>query len=371
VRECVAGRRTGIGSYVANLVDRWRQDTAVVSPVLYGNQRTVLPTSVAQAPVRVINEHATLWWDQVSLARALGRDRVDVFLSPYYKAPLAAPCPVVVTIHDLLFLDETIYPATGRRRLGRIAFVTAARAMARRAALVIADSEHSRAEIERWLGVPRDKLRVVPVGLTPALGRVDDPAALARVRATYGVAGPYVLYVGNFKPHKNLARLVRAWAAVPEATRGGHQLVLAGTRDEHTAAVEALAHSLGLESAVRCPGFVADADLAALYSGATALALPSLAEGFGVPVTEAMACGTPVLCSGTTSLAEVAGDAALLVEPSSEASIAGGLHRLLTDPELQRRLVTAGLRRIEAFSLDRTGAAVEAVLIEAARTGGA
>ena len=364
VRECVDGRRTGIGGYVENLVERWRRPEAVVAPVLYGNQHTVL----AAAPVRRMTERATLWWDQVTLARALAADAVDVFLSPYYKAPLAAPCPVVITVHDLLFLDESIYPARGRRRLGRLLIWSLARAAARRAALVITDSEHSRRDVVRRLGVAEEKLRVIPIGLGSRFTRVEDPRELERVRTAHGAGERYVLYVGNVKPHKNLPRLLRAWARLPEATRASHRLVLAGARDVGTAELEALARSLGLGGSVHCAGFVPDADLAALYSGATAVVLPSLSEGFGVPVIEAMACGVPVMCSGTTSLVEVAGDAALLVEPTSEASIGAALAQLLGDPSLRQRLVEAGTRRAAHFSAERSGALVEAALADAAET---
>ena len=367
VRECVAGRRTGIARYVVNLVERWRTSDAI-APVFYGNQHTALPPALAAVPVRRIAERSTFLWDQVALPRALAGDRVDVFLSPYYKSPFVAPCPVVITVHDLLFLDETAYPQRGRRRVERAAFLTLARPMARRAARIITDSEHSRRDVVRWLRVPGGKIRVIPIGLAPALARVDE-TDIARVRASYALPERYVLYVGNFKPHKNLPRLVRAWARVDPDVRASHHLVLAGARDDAATALDALVREVGLAGRVHCPGFVADGDLAALYSGATALALPSLYEGFGVPVIEAMACGTPVLCSNTTSLREVAADAALLVDPSDERSIADGLTRLLADADLRMRLSGAGLAHARAFGAEISGAAIDAVLAEAAAAG--
>lgn len=365
VRECVGDRRTGIGRYVVNLVERWQRAGGPVAPVFYGNQRTALPGPLASVPLRRITERSTLWWDQVSLPRALRADRIDVFLSPYYKAPLAAPCPVVTTIHDLLFLDESVYPQRGRRRMLRAAFVPAARAMVRRAARVITDSEHSRRDIVRRLGVPDAKLRVVPIGLAAGLRRVDSVETLSAVRATYGLPDRYVLYVGNFKPHKNLPSLVRAWASLDAAVREPYDLVLAGARDAAADELEALARTVGLGARVRFPGLIADADLGAVYSAATALLLPSRHEGFGVPVIEAMACETAVLCSDTTALREVAGDAALLVDPACTPAIAAGLARLLTDPELRRRLVATGAGRVARYGADESGAAVEAVLAEA------
>jgi glycosyltransferase involved in cell wall biosynthesis len=365
VRECVGDRRTGIARYVVNLIERWRHAGGPVSPVFYGNQCTALPGAIGSVPVRRITERSTLWWDQVSLTRALAADRVDVFLSPYYKAPFAAPCPVVTTIHDLLFLDDAVYPQRGRQRLLRAVFLLMARAMVRRATRIITDSEHSRRDIVRLLGAPDEKLRVIPIGLAPGLRRVGSPERLTAVRATYGLPERYLLYVGNFKPHKNLPRLLRAWASLDAPLRAPYHLVLAGTRDADAAALETLVRTVGLTGRVWFPGLIADADLAAVYSSATALLLPSRHEGFGVPVIEAMACETAVLCSDTTALREVAGDAAVLVDPGCDEAIAAGLARLMTDPDLRRRLVATGVARVARYSADRSGAAVEAVLAEA------
>jgi glycosyltransferase involved in cell wall biosynthesis len=362
VREWMPGRRTGIGRYLANLVGEWSAPGAGVEMTLYGNQDTALPPGPRG---RRLRERLTVWWDQVTLARALRADRVDVFLSPYYKAPLAAPCPVVVTIHDLLFLDDRTYRQRGRRRLFRAAFLPAARAMAARAARIVADSEHSRDDVVRLLRVPAAKVRVVPVGLPSGHRRVEDAAALARVRARHAGGADFVLYVGNFKPHKNVDRLLAAYAALPAALRARFPLVLAGGDAAGRPAVEARARALALDGAVRLAGFVDDADLAALYSAATAVVLPSLHEGFGLPVAEAMACGTAVVCARGTALAEVAGEAAVLVEPTSEAAIAAGLRAVLEDAGRRRDLAARGLARAARFTAAASAAGVRGVLEEA------
>src|SRR5262249_46530781 len=154
----------------------------------------------------------TQWWDQVTLPRALARDRISVFLSPYYKVPVRARCPVVLTIHDLYFID---YP--GRRRPVYEAIVTrAARLYASRAAAIISDSEYSKRAIVDRLGVSAAKVNVIPV----ALGSEFRPASLtAAARARYGLASPYVLYLGNFNPHKNIPRLIRAFGLLPGPVR--------------------------------------------------------------------------------------------------------------------------------------------------------
>jgi glycosyltransferase involved in cell wall biosynthesis len=368
VREWVRGRRTGIGRYLANLVGAWTQAPSAVDPLLYANVTSAPPPSLGPLPLRRLPEPARLWWDQVSLPRALARDRAQAFLSPYYKAPLLAPCPVVITVHDLLFLTAEARPGRVGHRAARAAFLAVARVTAARAARVITDSERSRDDVLRWLEVPEDKVRVIPIGLAPGHAPAAA-AAVERVRAAFGLETPYVLYVGNFKPHKNLPRLVAAFAALPAELRARHRLVLAGSADPFTPSVEAVVRALGLGDRVRITGYVADADLAALYTGATAATLPSLAEGFGVPIIEAMACGTPVVCSDVAPLRDVAGTAAVLVDPRSEASIAAGLGRVLTDRTLRTRLALEGPRRAREFSAERSAAAVEAVLREAAAAG--
>ena len=163
---------------------------------------------------RVLRAPWTQWWDQVSLPRALVRDSATVFLSPYYKGPLSAPCPVVLTIHDLFFIG---YP--GQRRPVYDATMTAmARLYAGRAAAIVADSEYSKRSIVTRLGVSAAKVSVIPVALGPEFTPAPPGAALP---TRYAVAPPYVLYVGNFKPHKNLARLIRAFTLLPGPLRGG------------------------------------------------------------------------------------------------------------------------------------------------------
>jgi glycosyltransferase involved in cell wall biosynthesis len=210
----------------------------------------------------------------------------------------------------------------------------------------------------------------VPIGLRPRQLSVASAGEIGRVRAAYGLGEAYLLYVGNFKPHKNLARLVRAFARLPESARGSHQLVLAGSLDAFTASLRDEARALALDERVRFPGFVAEADLAALYGGATALVFPSLLEGFGVPVLEAMACGTPVVCSDIAPLAELAEDAALLVDPWREEAIAAGIAQALADEALRCRLAAAGRRRAALFTSAGSADAIRDVLAEAVEARG-
>jgi len=347
-RELRDGVRTGIRRYLLEVL---RAATARgLECLVYGDRRTRLPAATGAA-LSTLDGGWTQWWDQVTLPRALGRDGVDVFLSPYYKRPLAARCPTVVTIHDLFFIG---YPGRPRPVLDA-ARTSLARLYARGAAAIVADSEHSRRAIVSRLGLQAERVTVIPVGLGREFAPVT-PTAVQRER--YGLGARYVLYVGNFLPHKNLPRLLRAWAALPPPLRAACRLVLAGGDRGGRAPLAALATSLGLDAGVGFAGLVGDEDLPALYGGAVALVLPSLEEGFGLPALEAMACGTPVIASRRGALPEVVGDAGLLVDPEDERALAAALARLLGSDHERTALARRGLARAAGFTAARTAGRV-------------
>ena len=347
-RELRAGVRTGIRRYTLEVL---RAAAARgLECIAYVDRRAgleALPAGVRRSTLGGF----TQWWDQVALPSALRRDRVDVFLSPYYKRPLSAPCPAVVTIHDLFFIG---YP--GRRRPLYDAVMTRlARLYAAGASAIIADSEHSRRAIVDRLGIAAGRTVVIPVGLGPEF-QPTAPTAVQRER--YGLGPRYALYVGNFLPHKNLPRLLGAWAALPEALRSSHRLVLAGGDRTGRPALAAAADSLGLRERVVFPGLIDDADLPALYGGADAVVQPSLEEGFGLPALEAMACGAPVVASRRGALPEVVGDAGLLVEPEDERALTAALSRVLGSSAERAVLTRQGLARAAHFTSERTAGRV-------------
>ena len=352
-RELRAGVRTGIRRYVLEVLRA--AATRGLACVVYGDGQTRFGDMPPDVISCVLSARWTQWWDQVALPAALRRDGVGAFLSPYYKRPLAAPCPVVVTIHDLFFIG---YP--GRRRpLYDAAMTRLARLYAQGASAIIADSEHSRRAIVARLGIAADRIVVIPVGLGPEF-RPATPTAAQRER--YGLGLRYALYVGNFLPHKNLSRLLRAWSALAAPLRAGHRLVLAGGDQSRRPALAALADSLGLADAVVLPGLVDDADLPALYGGATLVVQPSLEEGFGLPALEAMACGAPVVASRRGALPEVVADAGLLVDPEDEHALAAALARVLVSADERAALTRRGLARAGDFTAERTAGRVVDVL---------
>jgi glycosyltransferase involved in cell wall biosynthesis len=352
-RELRPGVRTGIGRYLLEILRAASREGWPC--VIYGDIETHLDETLPGVTFTALNALGTQWWDQVTLPRALARDRITVFLSPYYKCPLRAPCPVVLTIHDLYFIK---YP--GLHRPMYEAIVTrAARLYAGRAAAIISDSEYSKHAIVERLGVSAAKVNVIPV----ALGSEFRPASLtAAARARYGLTSPYVLYVGNFNPHKNIPRLIRAFGRLPGHVRSRHSLVLAGGYGEGRPELARLADSLGLTDRVIFSGRIDDADLPALYSDAAVYVTPSLEEGFGATVLEAMACAAPVITSKRAALPEVVGDAGLLFNPEQEEELASVLSRVLSDSALADDLRRRSLARAGLYTPARTTGRVLALL---------
>jgi glycosyltransferase involved in cell wall biosynthesis len=256
--------------------------------------------------------------------------------------PLFAHCPVVVTIHDLSFIRfPTLFRAANRLYLSVLT-----RLSARRAQRLIAVSIQTAKETTRLLGVPPERIDVVYHGVDPVFHPLpaDEIAAFRQRR---GLPERYVLFVGTLEPRKNLVRLVEAFARIRE---NQVKLVLAGGKgwlyDELFETVE----TLDLQEDVIFPGYVTTEELPLLYNAATIFCYPSVYEGFGFPVLEAQACGTPVLTSNISSLPEAAGDGALLVDPYDVDALAAGLHRLLHDESLRHQLQESGLAHAGRFS---------------------
>lgn len=289
---------------------------------------------------------ARILWEQLTQPDVLRRIGADLAHGPVFVGPLVSPCPVVTTIHDLSFIrfPDLFRPAK------RLYLTVMTRLSAHRARHLIAVSEHTASESVALLSVPRDKISVVYHGVDPVF-RPLPAAEVAAFRERRDLPERFILFVGTLEPRKNLIRLIEAFAHIYD---GRSPLVLAGGKgwlcDDLFAKIEALE----LKDAILLPGYVSNEELPLWYNAATVFAYPSLYEGFGMPVTEAQACGTPVVTSDTSSLPEAGGEAALFVDPHNVDAIAAGLRRILHDKPLRQQLREQGLDHAESFKWGHT-----------------
>jgi glycosyltransferase involved in cell wall biosynthesis len=230
---------------------------------------------------------------------------------------------------------------------------------------MIAVSNATKQDLVALNGVPAEKIRVVHSGVDTFLQPVENPEEIARLKKRLGISGPYILHVGRVHLRKNLPRLVEAFHGIRD-TLPGLTLVLAGREAWGHSQLLNQIRKFGLGDRVILPGYVADADLPALYSGASVYAFPSLYEGFGFPALEAMACGTPVVCANTSSLPEIVGDAALTIAPTDAIALSEAIARLLTDEELSTTLVERGKERVRQFTWEASARATLDTLVDPA-----
>lgn len=299
-------------------------------------------------------------WEQLALPRLARADGLDVLHAPAYVSPLASRVPVVVTVHDVLAFSHPAFCTRANRAHFRLVMPHSLR----RASRVVACSQAVRAHILERFVLAGERVVVIPPGVDERFRVEPDPRAVVALRTRYGLDAPFVLFAGNHEPKKNLARLVDAFRLARECGALDGELVLTGS-----GASTALGDVLrGREQApgVRFLPYLPAGELPLLYRAARLLAFPSLAEGFGLPVLEAMASGLPVLCADVPALADSDPRAAVVVEPTSTDSLAGGLGRLWQDEELRALLARRGLEASAPFTWTRTAQRLWALYAEVA-----
>ena len=348
---------TGLGgneSYATNLIEALARIDSSNHYTLYVTRKQAVERFSNRWPnftVRTTLPHSPFIRIPVTLSAELRRNRVDV-LHVQFTAPPVAPCPVVVSIHDLSFEH---LPQTFKRR-SRMQLRMTVRRSARKAAHIIALSNHAREDIIATYNINPRNVTVTSLAAPEHFAPVTDDNELQRVQQTYRIDGQYVLSVGSIQPRKNLTRLLQAYSLLrrnsPEVKLP--KLVVAGKYawlfEETLRTIE----QLGLSDSVIMTGYVPEADLPALYSGALCFVYPSYFEGFGLPPLEAMKCGTPVIVGNRTSVPEVVGDAAVLFDPFDVPDIASMIKKVISDNALQATLRTRGLERAKRFDWQRT-----------------
>jgi len=348
-RELMSGTYTGFGRYIENFLGAKVTQSCPHTFIIYGNQFTDMTKLAPNYTTRIIPETNTMWWDQVSVVNAIKEDHLDVFFTPYDKIPLRAPCPVVMTIHDLLY--QYVSDLSGPKKwLYNTLYRMQRGYMARSAAKVLTVSEYSRKDISKYYGLDRHEIAVTYNAVSKRFRPDIQKTEIETIKHKYGISDPYVLNLNNFKPHKNASGLVTAFAKVDEKKRNDITLVIAGKHNTFTKALEEQIDQLQLKNAIHLPGVIDDEDLPAIYAGAFCFIISSYYEGFGIPPLEAMASATPVISSNATSLPEVVGDAGILVSPHDTDAMAIALETMFHDTALSEELAQKGLERAKLFT---------------------
>ena len=346
--------RTGIGRFVVNLLDKLAIRDNENNYVLYFNSmKGGLPDDVAFNSkfeikcTRIPNRLLNISWAYTPFppVELLLRD-IDVFHSPNFQMPPTRKASRVVTVHDLVFLryPEMAIPSSLRHYRPRIKYYL------NRSDLIIAVSNATASDIVSYLNINENKIEVVHQG-TVTISK-SSPEEINLMRSKFGIEGDYILFVGCIEPRKNLVRLFKAFEI--SGLSSHFQLILAGLKGWHTDELFQLRRSLKCSDKIKWLNYVSDSELASLYSAASFFVYPSIYEGFGLPILEAMSAGCPVLTSSVSSMPEVAGDAALYVDPGNVESIAEGLQQLANDTALRTKLSEMGYKRVEMFKWENT-----------------
>jgi glycosyltransferase involved in cell wall biosynthesis len=343
-------RRAGVSNYIEALLthlgalDRHNRYTIYTTRGLNSTALSLPPNFVVR-PSRLptINPRVRIPWEQLLAPLLLRLGRADVYHGVLNVVPLLCPVPSVVTIHDL---SAFLFPQTFRR-VNRVYTQWAIRVACRRATRILAVSEATKSELVRWLGVAPERV-VVTYDACEERFAPSDPAAIEAFRRRAGLPERFILFVSTLEPRKNVPTLLDAYARIAASTDA--PLIIGGSKGWLYEPIFAKVEALGLSDRVRFVGFIDGADLPLWYAAATVFTLPSLYEGFGMPLLEAMACGTPVVTTTSSSLPEVVGDAGLTVSPTDADALGAALLRALTDADLRAEMRERGLRQARRFS---------------------
>lgn len=341
--------QAGIGQYILRLTQALARIDRQDHFVLFKSRKD--STHLVDQPNFKVQ---SLWtpshhrFERLAMSLELAPHPLDILHSPDFIPPSSARCPTVITVHDLAFL---LYPRFLTRDSAR--YYGQVDLAARDADHIIAVSESTKRDTVNLLGVPENKISVIHEAAHPLFAPMSKQDALKQVHNQYRTSGDLILFVGTIEPRKNIPTLLKAFRYLKDNYRSQATLVIAGNRGWLVEEVDALIDQLGLEGSVRCLGGVPNEELVYLYNASKLFVFPSIYEGFGLPPLEAMACGTPVIVSNTSSLPEVVGDAAWLVNPEDIEGLAVAIHRILSDDKLAAQMREKGLKRSAVFSWER------------------
>jgi len=355
----------GIGTYVRNLVKQLARIDNETEYVLLCNRDDREFADSLGENFRSISEWSGNYSvsEQFTVPFNIARTRVDIFHAPHYVLPALTPCRSIVTIHDCIHLQ---FPQYLPNRLAYVYAKSQIWTATRRSSRILTVSEASKQDILRFFRVPDDKVTVIPNAMDERFAHEPTNKAMNRVRERYQLPNRFVMYAGNVKPHKNLERLIDAFMQIRRNGLDDLGLLITGSQVSKYATLRRAVHRYNLHKHVRFLGFQTQDTLAILYRLAEVFVFPSLYEGFGLSPLEAMASGTPVVASNVSSLPEVLGNAAILVDPYDPESIAEGIKRILDSPDVHADMRARGIARARQFSWEQSVKRVRKIYTEVA-----
>lgn len=337
--------RAGLYQYTVNLINNLvKTDTDNRYRILCGFRP---PIRVQQATVlNIPGKLSYFCLEKLRMYAECLVGKVDIFHSPFFYLPECKTAKTVITIHDLMVFKHPEFLSQSRIKTIQKQITSSVKS----ADAIIVVSEFTRKELIDFFGIAARRIKVILNGISDRFGIENTGVGTGEIKKKYKITKPYLLFVGNIEPKKNIPYLIRAFKLFRERFKYHHQLVIVGNKGWGFSEVLKLALDLGLEEEVLFPGVVSDEDLPELYRGADLFVFPSLFEGFGIPVIEAMACGTPVITSGNTSLAEVVDTAAIFFDPTDIEDLAEKMNSVLNSGEIRNNLIEKGLARSKMFS---------------------
>jgi glycosyltransferase involved in cell wall biosynthesis len=353
--RCLEGRRTGVGRYLANLLKRWAETAPHNVYCLYTKHETPDDSFLdAQCFVKKTVGGPLLkkgpLWEQIALRKSLAEDGVEVFFAPAYTAPLRSNCPFAVAIHDVSYeAHPEWYPF-----LQRLYFRYFSRRASARAGYVITDSKDAKHEMTKYYNLAEDKVKVIPLAADTVFKPIEDLGKIEATKRELGISGRFLLYVGMIFTRRNIPVLLDAFSTVRKEAPDCALVLIGKNETEPRINIAQLLISRGLDQSVILHEYVAQSDVVNLYNGTAGFVYLSTYEGFGLPVLEAMQCGAPVITADASCLPEIAGGAAILVNPNKADDVAKALNTVLADENLRDELKRRGLKRAADFSWDKT-----------------
>lgn len=327
-------------------------DSAATQPIGIISRPAEIPASTNVSVVELTGPYPV--WEQIALPNALGNQRLDVLHCTANTAPLRTSVPVVLTLHDIIFLEKAVVGGTWYQRFGNVYRRWNVPRVVQRSARILTVSDFERQRIIEHLGVEPARVTTVHNAVSRQFRVITDAEQLTKIRIQYALPERFIFFLGNPDPKKNVPNVLRTLLLLKQRNELTMPLVMANVTAAYVQGVLTQIGGQALTNDIVLCGYIPNTVLPVVYNLATVFLCPSLRESFGLPILEAMACGTPVLTASTSAMPEVAGEAALLADPSSPEDMAHQLHRLLTDTTLCTDLRQQGLARATLFSWQNT-----------------